>query len=394
MHPMNNNGILFFLIIWCLIGSIPRWGMIGSGLWVVGMLVFALFYLRRKKSIPAFSVTYAFPAGLFELGQLHFEGIPLQSVNKKAQLNTIVSDLAKNQKHLESCRSLAIAITIIGGLSGCVSFWQVTLLFLLISILPLGVILLCRLSILSKIKQIDNNRSPELVRRPAFDWQDNGQCHYLARHFSNALEARYALSFLQEWQIKHLIYPEDELLAFIPGETAVRTPSLLHTNARTFGEFIRESVNLRMPESRAEEFGRNTPPELPEEIKKLFKREKGDLQPLDTGKVETYLSNGICRPLFDKVLFVSYWPTREEAEIAWAIRQIVIAQMGRPEEMMVYPNDPMALMDFWDGDSLEDMEFIMGLEEHFKIKIPDSDVQKFFLEFTLQDAVKYIQSKI
>ena len=68
--------------------------------------------------------------------------------------------------------------------------------------------------------------------------------------------------------------------------------------------------------------------------------------------------------------------------------------MGRPEEMMVYPNDPMALMDFWDGDSLEDMEFIMGLEEHFKIKIPDSDVQKFFLEFTLQDAVKYIQSKI
>ena len=122
MHPMNNNGILFFLIIWCLIGSIPRWGVIGSGLWVVGMLVFALFYLRRKKSIPAFSVTYAFPAGLFELGQLHFEGIPLQSVNKKAQLNTIVSDLAKNQKHLESCRSLAIAITIIGGLSGCVSF--------------------------------------------------------------------------------------------------------------------------------------------------------------------------------------------------------------------------------------------------------------------------------
>ena len=193
---------------------------------------------------------------------------------------------------------------------------------------------------------------------------------------------------------KGTVINQDELLAFIPGETAVRTPPLLHTNARTFGEFVRESVNLRMPESRAEEFGRNTPPELPEEIKKLFKREKGNLQPLDTGKVETYLSDGICRPLFDKVLFVSYWPTREEAEIAWAIRQIVIAQMGRPEEMMVYPNDPMALMDFWNGDSLEDVEFIMGLEEHFKIKIPDSDTGKFFQEFTLQDAVKYIQSKI
>jgi len=34
------------------------------------------------------------------------------------------------------------------------------------------------------------------------------------------------------------------------------------------------------------------------------------------------------------------------------------------------------------------------LEEHFKIKIPDSDVPKFFQEFTLQDAVKYIQIKL
>ena len=76
------------------------------------------------------------------------------------------------------------------------------------------------------------------------------------------------------------------------------------------------------------------------------------------------------------------------------IRQIVIEQMDRPENMMVYPNDPMALMDFWDGDSLEDVEFIMGLEEHFKIKISDSDASKFFQEFTLQDAVKYIQNKL
>jgi len=36
----------------------------------------------------------------------------------------------------------------------------------------------------------------------------------------------------------------------------------------------------------------------------------------------------------------------------------------------------------------------MGLEEHFKIQIPDSDTPKFFQEFTLKDAVKYIQSKI
>ena len=42
----------------------------------------------------------------------------------------------------------------------------------------------------------------------------------------------------------------------------------------------------------------------------------------------------------------------------------------------------------------EDVEFIMGLEEHFKITIPDSDAPKFFQEFTLQDAVKYIQSKL
>jgi len=36
----------------------------------------------------------------------------------------------------------------------------------------------------------------------------------------------------------------------------------------------------------------------------------------------------------------------------------------------------------------------MGLEEHIKTQIPDSDTPKFFQEFTLKDAVKYIQSKI
>ena len=171
-------------------------------------------------------------------------------------------------------------------------------------------------------------------------------------------------------------------------------PLIAQADVRTFGGFIRQYIARWMPESDDMAFCINTPPELPAEIKKLFSYKDGVLQQLDSGKVTAYLSDPTIRPLFDRELFISYWATREEAEIAWAIRQIIIEQMDRPEDMMVYPNDPMALMDFWDGDSLEDVEFIIGLEEHFKITIPDSDTPKFFQEFTLKDAVKYIQSKL
>ncbi len=100
------------------------------------------------------------------------------------------------------------------------------------------------------------------------------------------------------------------------------------------------------------------------------------------------------RPTLDRERFASYWETPQEAAITWEIRQILIDTMDRPEEMMVFPDDPMALLDFWRGDSLEDVEFILALEEHFKISIPDAEAEKLFLTFTMREAVRFIQRKI
>ena len=116
---MNNAGILFLLLVWCLTGSIPRWGMTASWVWAAVMFAFALVYNRRKKSVPIFPVTYTFPAGLFELEQLHFAGVPLQSTNHNLQLKALGYTLEKDQKHLLSCRALVIAITIIGRFPCC-----------------------------------------------------------------------------------------------------------------------------------------------------------------------------------------------------------------------------------------------------------------------------------
>ena len=385
---------VLLLIIWCLIGSFPHWSKWGSWIWFGVLILFAILFCRRKSGIQPLFFAEPFPDGLFELEQLHYDGIPLKRTGKALDLNTLRNKLVQNQKHIDYSEGLVIALLIVGGIVGLGGFRNASMFCLIVAILPLVLLTLYSWLVTRQRKAIDRNHSPELANRPAFDCDNSGQSNHLARHYSCALEARYALSFLREWQIRHLIYPDDELLAFMPGVQFAKYPVIAQANIRTFGEFVRQYIALHMPELDNMTFGINTPPELPAEIKKLFSYKDGVLQQLNSSKVTAYLRNPTIRPLFNRELFISYWATREEAEIAWAIRQIIIEQMDRPEDMMVYPNDPMALMDFWDGDSLEDVEFIMGLEEHFKITIPDSDAPKFFQEFTLKDAVKYIQSKL
>ena len=385
---------VLLLTIWSLIGSFPHWEKWGSWIWFGVLILFAILFCRRKSGIQPLFFAEPFPDGLFELEQLHYDGIPLKRTGKDLDLNIFLNKLVQNQKHIDYSEGLMIALLIVGGIVGLGGFRNASLFCLIIAILPLALLTLYSWLVTRQRKAIDRNHSPELANRPFFDCNDSGQCNHLARHYSNALEARYALSFLREWQIGYLIYPEDELLAFIPSEMLAKYPLIAQANVRTFGGFIRQYIVRWMPESDDMAFGINTPPELPAEIKKLFSYKDDVLQQLNSSKVTAHLRNPTIRPLFDRELFISYWATREEAEIAWAIRQIIIEQMDRPEDMMVYPNDPMALMDFWNGDSLEDVELIMGLEEYFKITIPDSDAPKFFQEFTLKDAVKYIQSKL
>ena len=76
--------------------------------------------------------------------------------------------------------------------------------------------------------------------------------------------------------------------------------------------------------------------------------------------------------------------------MALAIRDLAVFQMGRPDTIMTYPNDPLALLAYWEGDSLDIMEFIMSLEEHFNIVIPDNEVNQLLCHMSLAEAVKYI----
>ena len=82
------------------------------------------------------------------------------------------------------------------------------------------------------------------------------------------------------------------------------------------------------------------------------------------------------RPLFSEALFCSYWPSCEKAAIAMAVRDTAAEVTGRGYSMMCYPDDPVALLVNGDFDSMEDVDFILTLEQRFSIQIPDGDAAK------------------
>lgn len=91
-------------------------------------------------------------------------------------------------------------------------------------------------------------------------------------------------------------------------------------------------------------------------------------------------------------LFCSYWPTREQAVIALAIRELAIQNMDRPATMMCYPNDPAPLLLYVDLDSLESAEFFLGMEEKFHIRITDAEAEELFSR-SFAEIVEYVQRK-
>jgi hypothetical protein len=52
MRKVHHKSLLL-LVIWCLIGSLPRWGMVGSWIWLGVLILLAILFGSRKKEIPA-----------------------------------------------------------------------------------------------------------------------------------------------------------------------------------------------------------------------------------------------------------------------------------------------------------------------------------------------------
>jgi len=71
-------------------------------------------------------------------------------------------------------------------------------------------------------------------------------------------------------------------------------------------------------------------------------------------------------------------------EITEKVKQIISEQLG-VEEAEVIPS--ASFVDDLGADSLDTVELVMALEEHFDIEIPDDAAEKIR---TVQDAIDYI----
>jgi len=67
------------------------------------------------------------------------------------------------------------------------------------------------------------------------------------------------------------------------------------------------------------------------------------------------------------------------------VKSIIVEQLGVDEEE-VTPD--ASFVDDLGADSLDTVELVMALEEHFDIQIPDEDAEKIV---TVGDAVQYIK---
>lgn len=69
------------------------------------------------------------------------------------------------------------------------------------------------------------------------------------------------------------------------------------------------------------------------------------------------------------------------------IKEIIVEQLGVEESAVEMDTN---LMKDLEADSLDAVEIIMAIEDHFEIEIPDEDAEKFQ---TVGDLVKYVEEQ-
>lgn len=77
---------------------------------------------------------------------------------------------------------------------------------------------------------------------------------------------------------------------------------------------------------------------------------------------------------------------RDPVSIEEKIKQTVREQLGEEEIML-----SSSFVDDLGADSLDCVELVMAIEEHFEIEIPDDDAEKFA---TVKDVVEYVKGKV
>ncbi|MBR5315983.1 MAG: acyl carrier protein [Firmicutes bacterium] len=69
------------------------------------------------------------------------------------------------------------------------------------------------------------------------------------------------------------------------------------------------------------------------------------------------------------------------------IKEIIVEQLGVEESAVEMDTN---LMKDLEADSLDAVEIIMAIEDHFEIEIPDEDAEKFQ---TVGDLVRYVEEQ-
>lgn len=240
---------------------------------------------------------------------------------------------------------------------------------------------------LLRVAAEEGTRLAAADHRPPFSPDRPEDLARFCRCFGSESEARTACEFACRADFHFLTLPQDSLL-LTAGKNGFRQYAelceTLDFDPIDFHPTIGEAVLLlnnhrRIAERRTpapEELSPvefRPPPPSSDAVRKLRERFHADETP---NEGEVFEEESARRPLFSETLFCSYWPSLEEAVIAMAVRDTAAEVTGRGYSMMCYPEDPVALLVNGDFDSMEDVDFILTLEQRFSIQIPDGDAAK------------------
>ena len=223
--------------------------------------------------------------------------------------------------------------------------------------------------------------------RPPFSPDRPEDLARFCRCFGSESEARTACEFACRADFHFLTLPQDSLL-LTAGKNGFRQYAelceTLDFDPIDFHPTIGEAVLLLHNHRRITERRTPVPGELPPAesrpapplsngVRKLRDLSRAGKNP---DVQEIFEEESARRPLFSETLFCSYWPSLEEAVIAMAVRDTAAEVTGRGYSMMCYPDDPVTLLVNGEFDSMDDVEFILTLEQRFSIQIPDDDAAK------------------
>lgn len=384
----------FWLLAFCLLlGLLPRWSAV---VWLLGTLV--ALYWRRHRELNKLRISPTVPVGPPPAGT----NPPLLSATPE-----IIAALEKNTANFAAIRKtfflnipaiqllpvLGILLALVGlffkSPQGCAG---VALFFGIVNLLIFAPALLVADRKLRRVGKLLETRKRELLDaapRPPCD------ADKFATRYPDGRAARLAAELIRIAQPDFLPEPGDSWCIaagkeFFPVWHNLQKYHAFPLKDHTLGELVqmrllRGDFPQGIPEALPSPLA---PPPWTDFLSEHFPANAAKPLPCRAGK-KFWQS----RPPFNAAEFVQYWPSRREAENALTLLHLVRQTFDRPQLPMVYPNDPMGLYDYWAEDSLDDVEFIMALEEEFGIEISAAEAEKMFTTFTVSECVQLLSAK-